>query len=241
MEKTPKAKKVHEVTAEVLFNGANNDSLGKADLVFNFLTTQILERNIMPGQRLVERRLAGQCGVSKTPVREALVKLKEVGLATGDFHNGVYAANFSGQDALEIFDLREFMEGLSARLAARKASNEDLDELENTLAECLAAMKAGDNKRYSELDQFFHYKLIDIGGNQRLAEIYSRLRLQAKVLMRSSMRLPGRGMKQSCEEHRDILDAVKTHDEDNSERAARRHILNTREAVEKWLRDGVLI
>jgi DNA-binding GntR family transcriptional regulator len=215
--------------------------IGKADGAFKAITEQILARKIMPGQRLVERRLATEYGISKTPIREALLKLKEVGLATGDFHDGVYVAHFSGQDALEIFDLREFMEGLSARLAARKADEHDLNELEDILSKSLKAMTVDDSQLYSELDQQFHYKLIDIGENQRLAEIYSRLRLQAKVLMRSSMGLPGRGMEQSCEEHRSILDAIKTHDEEVSEHAARAHILNTRKAVEKWLKEGVFI
>ena len=219
----------------------NENKIGKAEEAFQAITAHILERKILPGQRLVERRLASEYGMSKTPVREAILKLKEVGLVTGDFHNGVYVVNFSGQDALEIFDLREFMEGLSARLAARNADGEDLEELERAYDDSIEAMNNKDVKLYSELDQSFHFKLIDVGGNQRLHEIYSRLRLQAKILMRSSMRLPGRGMEQSCKEHKEILAAISAHDEDMSEKAARKHIGNTREAVENWLRDGYLI
>ena len=222
-------------------NDTAEGKMGKAEEAFQAITAQILERKILPGQRLVERRLASEYGMSKTPVREAILKLKEVGLVTGDFHNGVYVVNFSGQDALEIFDLREFMEGLAARLAARNADAEDLAELEKAHEESIRAQENKDTKLYSELDQNFHFKLMEIGGNQRLGEIYSRLRLQAKFLMRSSMRLPGRGMTQSCKEHKDILAAISKHDEDKSEMAARRHIANTREAVENWLRDGFLI
>jgi DNA-binding GntR family transcriptional regulator len=215
--------------------------ISKTDQAFHYITTQILERRIMPGQRLVERGLARELSMSKTPVREALLKLKDVGLATGDFQNGVYVVSFTGQDALELVDLREMLEGLSARRAVASTDQESLEELERLLDKSQNAMEEGDTHAYSELDQDFHTSLIQLGGSRRLHEIYSRLRLQTKFLMRSTMRLPDRGMEISWVEHRAVLDALKSGDEDRCEATARQHIHNTRDALEKWLREGYML
>lgn len=219
----------------------NKESLGKADQAFAYIQKQIFERKILPGHRIVERSLAQECGMSKTPVREALQRLKEVGLVTGDFQNGVYVINFTAKDALEIFDLREVLEGLSARLATKHADEENIKELQELLDDSKTALDSKDAKLYSEVDQSFHFTLITIGGNHRLLDIYQRLRLQAKLLMHSSMRLPGRGMEKSYEEHLKVFEAIKKRDVDLSEKMARQHILNTCEAVVKWLQEGFLL
>ena len=219
----------------------NAENMGKAEKAFLYIQKQILERTILPGQRIVERTLALECGMSKTPVREALQRLKDLGLVTGDFQNGVYVINITATDALEIFDLREVLEGLSARLATRHADTDKLLEIENVLEESRAALESRDVKRYSELDQEFHFLMMRLGGNTRLFDIYHRLRLQASFLMRSSMRLPGRGMGKSYREHLDIFEAMKDGDAARCEQAARRHIITTREAVETWLRQSLFL
>lgn len=219
----------------------NNEIMGKADEAFQYIQKQILERRIQPGQRIVERAISQECGMSKTPVREALQRLKNMGLVAGDFQNGVYVNNLTGKDALEIFDLREVLEGLSARLAAQHANAERLCEIHDILDESRQAMAAGDGTRYSDMDQEFHFSMMRLAENERLFEIYYRLRVQASILMRSSMRLPDRGMEKSFSEHMEILKAMEEGDEVKCENAARQHMINTRHAVKKWLEQNLFL
>ncbi len=200
-----------------------------------------MERKIQPGQRIVERAIARECDMSKTPVREALQRLKDIGLVSGDFKNGVYVNSISGKDAIEIFDLREVLEGLSARLAAQHVDAESLQEIRDILDESRIAMGSGDARHYSELDQKFHFSMMHLAGNERLFEIYYRLRVQASILMRSSMCLPDRGMEMSLAEHMDIFRAMKEGDSAGCEDAARQHIINTRLAVQKWLEQNLFL
>jgi len=225
-----------------IFDHANiPENIGKAEKAFLYIQKQILERKILPGQRIVERTLARECNMSKTPVREALQRLKDLGLVTGDFQNGVYVSNITGKDALEIFDLREFLEGLSARLAAQRINGDNLEKVKNILEESHLAMKSDDTRRYSELDQNFHFTMMSLSGNSRLFAIYRRLRVQATILMRSSMRLPERGMEKSFTEHMDIFKALEKRDAVRCEHTARQHIVNTRDAVEKWLNQNLFL
>lgn len=219
----------------------NFENSGKAEKAFLYIQKQILERRIMPGQRIIERSIAQECNMSKTPVREALLRLKDLGLVSGDFQNGVYVINITGKDALEIFDLREVLEGLSARLAAQSADREGLQEIEDILEESRFAMESNDAKSYSDLDQEFHFLMMRLGENDRLFEIYHRLRVQASILMRSSMRLPDRGMEKSFNEHLAIFEMMKRGDAAGCELAARQHIVNTREAVKKWLQQNLFM
>jgi len=219
----------------------NFETIGKADQAFHYIQKRIMERKIPPGQRIIERAIARECGMSKTPVREALQRLKDIGLVAGDFQNGVYVNSISGKDALEIFDLREVLEGLSARLAARHADAENLSKIKNILEQSREAMKAGNTKHYSDLDQEFHFSMMRLAENERLFDTYYRLRVQASILMRSSMRLPDRGMDKSFSEHVDILEAMEQGDEVNCEKAARQHIINTRHAVQKWLEQNLFL
>jgi DNA-binding GntR family transcriptional regulator len=219
----------------------NFENIGKAEKAFLYIQKQILERKIIPGQRIVERAIAQECGMSKTPVREALQRLKDLGLVSGDFQTGVYVINITGKDALEIFDLREVLEGLSARLATENANQESIQEIEDILEESRFAMDSNDAKRYSDLDQEFHFLMMRLGENDRLFEIYHRLRVQASILMRSSMRLPDRGMEKSFNEHMAIFEMMKKGDTVNCERSARQHIVNTRDAVQKWLQQNLFL
>jgi len=80
----------------------------------------ITERKLLPGERLVERDLMEKLGVSKTPIREVLARLKEDGLMEGALHQSAFVARNSRKDAAEIYDLRRALEALAARCAAEK-------------------------------------------------------------------------------------------------------------------------
>lgn len=97
---------------------ASIENMRKTEQAFLYPQRQILERRILPGRQIGERTIAQECNMSKTPVLEALQGFKYLGLVSGDFRNGVYVIHITGKGALEIYDLREVLKGLLARLAA---------------------------------------------------------------------------------------------------------------------------
>ncbi len=109
------------------------------DEVYVFLKNAILKNNLKSGERLVEKELADQMEISRTPVSEAIRQLESEGLVTYVPRKGVIVVGVSVKDALEIYTIRAWLEGLAARLAARNISKKDLYKLEETLSKMPAA------------------------------------------------------------------------------------------------------
>ncbi len=216
----------------------NNDSdvaHGKSHIVYEWIIKKIFSRELLPGQPLVERDLAGKLGLSKTPVREALLRLKEDGLVVSDSNSRVFVAHIKPQDAMEIFDIREMLEGLAARRAAEKAGEQEMALLDTTIKLMKADMSSNRISDYSDQDLRFHYTIVQISGNARLQNMLRKIRMQSKILMSTTMKLPSRGMTVSLSEHRKVLEAIKSKNPELAEEAARNHIRMTRSAATKWL------
>jgi len=207
----------------------------KSEQVYDWVTRKIFTREFLPGQRLVAREIAGQLELSKTPVREALLRIREDGLVQGDFNTGVFVAHITPKDALEIIDIREMLEGLAARLAAEKAKEEDIVQLRAILDKMEEYSKKDLIEAYADHDMQFHDAVVQIGESNRLQEILHKIRMQSKLLMSTTMKLPTRGMTASLNEHTSVWKAISLHDPKGAEAAARRHVLATREAAKKWL------
>lgn len=206
----------------------------KAEKVYQILREDIIERRLLPGQRLVERDLIEKLDVSKTPVREALVRLKKDGLVKGTLHQSVFVNRILRKDVMEIYDLREVLEGLAAECAAKKISPEKVKEFHSIIRLSEERMKENDLKKYICLDLQFHNLVGIISGNERLCKIMQRLYYQTRILMNTSMTLPGRGIKVSLSEHKKIVEAIVNHNPDLAEKMAKEHIKKTRKAVLDW-------
>jgi len=206
----------------------------KTEKVYKILQEDIIERRLLPGQRLVERELIERLGVSKTPVREALARLKKDGLVKGSLHQSVFVTRILRKDAVEIYDLREVLEGLAAKGAAEKITPKKVEELHSIIKLSEECVKENDLKEYARLDLEFHSLIGMISGNERLCEIMQHLHYQTRLLMSTSMTLPGRGAKISLSEHKKIVEAIIDQNPELAEKMAKEHIRNTRKAVLDW-------
>jgi len=206
----------------------------KTEKVYKILQEDIIERRLLPGQRLVERELIGRLGVSKTPVREALARLERDGLVKGSLHQSAVVARILRKDAVEIYDLREVLEGLAAKNAAEKITPEKVEELHSIIKLSEDCIKENNLKEYARLDLQFHHLVGIISENERLCEMMRQLRDQARILMSTSMTLPGRGAKISLSEHKKIVEAIVNQNPDLAKEMAKEHIRKTRKAVLDW-------
>ncbi|MFN3259294.1 MAG: GntR family transcriptional regulator [Pikeienuella sp.] len=173
-----------------------------------------------PGARLLEADLATRFGVSRTPVREALRRLESQGVVTHEARKGAVVATLDYDQLGELYAVREVMEGLAARLAARSASAAEVAllfemiEADEALTEPRALAQA--NKR-------FHRQLQRASHNRYLIETLGPVRRSLSLLGGTTFAAPGRA-ESSAREHRAIVEAVAARDEAAAEAAARAHI-----------------
>src|SRR5262245_20714119 len=116
----------------------------KRDQVANLLRELILGGELIPGERIVESRIARQLGVSQAPIREALALLERQGLVVKVHNRGAFVSRLHGRELRELFTLRSVLDAFSARLAAEHATDDDIAVLRGMLARMRDAETAGD-------------------------------------------------------------------------------------------------
>lgn len=205
------------------------------ELVFETLREAIIDGELPPGERLMEIQVAEELGVSRTPVREAIRKLELEGLVAMIPRKGAYVAGLSMKDVIEVFEIRAALEGLAASLAAERATDEELEDLERQLVRTTNLIDASDLNGMVEIDTDFHSLLYTVSRNNRLAQIINNLREQIQRFRQTSLSFPGR-MKEALEEHREIVEAVSSRDPELARRLAQEHIENAENSMMKVIR-----
>jgi DNA-binding GntR family transcriptional regulator len=183
------------------------------DWVFECLRTSIVSGDLAPGQRIVEADLAKQLEVSKSPVREAILQLKQDGLVIdAPKGRGVVVAPLKPSDVREIYAVREALETLAARTVAENSRPDRVSALQGIVDRMHQALAEGDLRRLFELDVDFHTTLCAATGNRRLQDLFSGLRpdIQRIFLFAvNAMTLEGPDApEQSLAEHEAILRAI---------------------------------
>jgi DNA-binding GntR family transcriptional regulator len=194
-----------------------------AEQAYVALRDAILSHQLPPGTRLPVPEMARRLGISRSPAREAIARIASEGLASVEPHRGAVVSDIRAEDLVEIYSLREVLEGLACRLASQRLEPHDLRRLEEVLAEHDEAINAGDLERHYELDQAFHAEIRRVAQHRRLTDSLNRLQGQIRVAMYTTHRSPG-GMPQALAEHRAIVSALKTGDPEQAEQAGRAHV-----------------
>jgi len=190
-------------------------------MVVDTLRDRILSGAAAGGERLVEGRLSEELGVSRMPVREALRQLASEGLVTIEPRRGAAVTQFNEDQVREVVEVRATLEGLNARLAAKRHDAAKIKELESILAEGMAVAETADTLTLTRLNQRFHDALANIAANSVLRDIMRSLRDRTALLFAPLN--TGRG-KQTWEEHAAILRAVIDGDAELAELLATRHV-----------------
>ncbi len=198
--------------------------------VYAVIRAAIVDRSLAPGSPVREPVVARQLGVSRTPVREALMKLHEVGLVTFEPNGRAVVVTPSEQTLREAYELREALEGMAAALAAERLEAGALAELRRHAQAGLDAALAGDDASFRTGDAEFHRCVSDVAANERLASYLANARD-----LTSAMRLidsPAPGFSVECgRAHVAIAEAIAAGDAARAEAAMRAHIREVREHV----------
>lgn len=205
--------------------GAARGSL--RDRAYETLKRRIVEVELQPGQRLVERDLAAELDVSRIPLREALRLLAADGLVVLVPHRGALVAPFAPSDVRDLFDVRESLEALAARLAAERTDGAGLSRLSARLDTARGATREGDRRAIAAANAGFHAEIVELAANPLLTGMMRPLEARTHWLFRlTAQRDPGR----QCAEHEEMYEAIAAHDADLAARLARRHVTDGRAA-----------
>ena len=187
------------------------------------LEQRIVEGELGNGKRLDETELSDFYGVSRTPVREALQRLAESGLAEHLPRRGTFVRSPSLSQLVEMFEVMAELECMAIRLAARRATSNDIDALEKDNETCRAAVAANDTKKYYEINARLHGRIYQMSGNSFLANEARRLHDRLRPFRRLQLRVRGR-MEESMAEHDIILAALRDGDADRAMETMKKHI-----------------
>lgn len=201
----------------------NDDGETMPPKVYQILRQAIITEQIPAGERLVERKLAQQLGVSRTPVREAIRRLESEGLVRHISRKGVVVARMSPREVWDVYNIRSVLEGLAARLAAQWISAEELAELEDYLVQMEQAANDKDLERLNSLHPRFNEIIYRASRNPRLHRMINNLADYVTGFTRIGYTAPGR-LREVSEEHRAIFEAIKRGDADEAEQQLRHHI-----------------
>lgn len=199
------------------------------EIVLYELRSAIFENKLKPGDRLVENIIASSMGVSRTPVREALRQLEIEGLAINMPRKGTLVKGISIEDAIEIYDLREVLEGLAVRLACLNISRVEIRRLKEILSTMDENIGDVDYIDYIKAHGEFNSIILHASKNKRLIEklehIYEYLKSLRKISLNNIER-----RKSALEEHKSIVEAISEGDEVLAEEEARKHVINAKKS-----------
>jgi DNA-binding GntR family transcriptional regulator len=196
------------------------------EYAYDTLRKRIVAGQYEPGTQLKEERLAEELGMSRTPVRAALKKLAEDALVSVETHRGVFVAGWTRWDIDEMFTLRALLEPHAARLAAARATEAEIAELNSINTQMSDAIAIGGDDAVlgvQAANRAFHTHLLDCAKSQRLKSMLSTL-IDMPVITRSFFLYSAPDFERSLQHHRDIAYAVETHDEDLASNLMEAHI-----------------
>ena len=179
----------------------------RTEILVSEIEKLIVNGSMVPGQRLDEMVLAKKYGVSRTPVREAIRALIAIGLVQNTGKQGSQVAKLSISMLIEMFELMAVLEGMCAQLAARRATKNQLFEMQKTHELLEKTFEKGTHKEFYNVNLQFHDQLYNASHTQYLAEETLRLRRRLSPYRMRVTFQPGR-MSSTLEEHNKILIAI---------------------------------
>jgi DNA-binding GntR family transcriptional regulator len=179
--------------------------------------------HLAPGSRLDEQEIAQRFGVSRTPVREAFRLMAANNLVELRGRQGATVRTIKAQALIEMFQVMAELEGLCARLAARRVSQAWGDEISKIHQRLVAASKSGDIDEFYDINQEFHEAIYEASRNAFLADQTRRLRNQVAAYRRRVTHMPNR-IADTIREHEAIMQAILAHDPERAHSAMRDHV-----------------
>ena len=212
--------------------------------VYAILKEMIANYRFQPGTRINVEQIAKELGVSRTPVWEAVGRLEQEGLVENIPNRGVFMTVLTPQKALDLYAVREVLEGMAARLAAIRIDQKSLAVMEACLEKQQLVVKQQNLKEYSKLDFLFHATVYELCGNAYLQEMLEAIKNKMRPIQLSLQVEPI--LPQLYKDHVNLLNALRAHDPDKAEKVFREHnqfmiaLINKEAGAGRWHQPSIV-
>jgi DNA-binding GntR family transcriptional regulator len=197
------------------------------DVAYQEIKAKILEEHYEAGQFLSERTLIEDLGMSKTPIKNALVRLESEGFVTVSSKQGIVVNDISIERINDIYNLRIALETFNCQEIYQRITEEQIKELEENVAATEKAALTKDVKLFATLDHEFHLAISEFSGNKEITKILLNYQDHLRrITLRHLKKDPGRVQKFYAE-HKEILEAMKNGDQKCSA-LMKRHLMESR-------------
>lgn len=199
------------------------------EVLYRTLRDRIVAGELRPGTRLSIPALAEEFSVSRSPVRDAVIRLVHESLAAETMNRGAVVARIEGEELVSLYEAREALEWAATRLACEKYTGALRRRLLALLTEHREVAASGDFARHIELDAAFHREIRQAAGSPVLARMLDGIQGRVMLAMRSTS-ITG-GMTQAVNDHQAIFEALGSGDPEAAAEAARAHIRRLKELL----------
>ena len=198
------------------------------------LRDRIVKHEIPPGSKLREQDLADEYDVPRTKVRDALAELQQRGLIERIPNRGAIVIKLDLQQVIELYKVREVLEGLMARLATENAPRESWQDLVDLFGQPMETyIKEGNFEAFISGYELFRNRLLKAASNPVLTAMISSIYEKTQMVIRRTIVLPGRG-EEGLQQHRAVLAAMRRGDADEAERLRRQNMRSAQEFLERY-------
>jgi DNA-binding GntR family transcriptional regulator len=207
-----------------------------SDKTFIAIRSDIVEGVLAAGSKLSEVELSTMYGVSRAIVREAINRLENASLVERKPNIGAKVVTLTHQGLVQLYQVREALEGMAARLAAQNMSDEEISQLNGLLATHFEEVKDGESYYQEAGDVDFHYRILLGSHNQQLISMLSNNIYHLVRMYRVQLGMAGPRVTTAFVEHKSIVQAISNRDGELAELLMRRHILYSKNNIETKLR-----
>ena len=206
-----------------------------SDKTFFQLRKDIVEGVILSGSKLSETELSTNYGVSRAVIREAINRLESCHLVERKANIGARVVAISLEGLLELYQVREALEGMAARLAATNMTDEEIADLNSLLNSHFKSVQTGETYYQEAGDVDFHYRIVQGSKNSHLISVLIDSNYHLIRMYRVQLGMAGPRVTTAFDEHKHIAEAISNRDPELAEMLMRRHILYTKNNLEKKL------
>lgn len=212
-----------------------SQAVTSADKTFLLLRTAIVEGEMEAGAKLNEAELSTKYSVSRAVIREAINRLESCHLVERKPNVGARIVSLSPEGLIELYQVRESLEGMAARLAAVYMSDEEIADLKQLLNTHLETVSTGETYYQEAGDLDFHYRVILGSKNQHLISLLIDGLYHLVRMYRVQLGMAGPRVTTAFDEHKNIVNAIANRDEELAEILMRRHITYSKNNIESKL------
>jgi DNA-binding GntR family transcriptional regulator len=202
--------------------GAEHENLDQK--AYEIVKKLIIDRKVLPGEKIPQEKLAQELGISRTPLVSALKFLEQEKLVESKPRRGFFVRLFTKHEMISILELREVLEGLAARRAATNISEIQIDKLNSFFRQFADSTDITDIKAYATEDRRFHNFITEIGAKEFLKSILQTY----NIIYASYMFLSSEGLvrtpNETIREHIEVINAISQRDPDTAEKLMRQHL-----------------